>query len=152
MSLHETSQDSENIDLQNAESELTHFAAGIPGFEELRNFKFIAQAEMQPFLWLKSMDEPFISLPVINCLLVNPKMLSNITDDHLMLVGSKERNLIEPYYVLKVNSATKMITANTQAPIIINTQSRQGYQILLDARGVKIDEPLSNLLDAVDED
>jgi flagellar assembly factor FliW len=152
MSVFEDSKEPEKIKLAHAESELTHFAAGIPGFEELKHFKFVAQPDMQPFLWLRSVDEPIVSLPVINCLLVDPKVLSNITDDHLKLIGSKERNLVEPYYVLKVNSATKLITANTKAPIIINTQSRQGYQVLLDVKGVKIDEPLNNLLEALNED
>ncbi len=152
MSLDEAHQDSESANVQDLESELTHFAAGLPGFEELKQFKFVAQAEMQPFLWLRSVDEPFISLPVINCLLLNPKVLSSITNEHLSLIGSSERSQVEPYYVLKVNSNTKTITANTKAPIIVNTESRQGYQILLDVKGVKFDEPLNNLLHAISED
>ena len=152
MSLHEANQESENIDLQNSESEPTYFAAGLPGFEELKRFKFVSQVDMRPFLWLESLDEPSITLPVINCLLVNPEVLSSITDAHLKLIGSRERNLIEPYYVLKVDSATKVITANTKAPIIINTQTRQGYQVLLDEKGVRVDEPLQNLLKSADED
>ncbi len=152
MSVHEASQDPENIDLGTEESELTHFPAGLPGFEDLKRFKFVSQADIRPFLWLKSLDEPTIALPVINCLLVNPEVLSGITDDHLKLIGSSERNLVEPYYVLKVNSTTKLITANTKAPIIVNTQTRQGYQILLDVKGVKVDEPLNNLLKPVDKD
>jgi flagellar assembly factor FliW len=152
MSLHEANQDSQNNDLQSEESEPAHFAAGLPGFEELKRFKFVSHTDMRPFLLLKSLDEPYISLPVINCLLVNPNLLSSITDDHLKLIGSSERNLIEPYYVLKVNTATKVITANTKAPIIIDTKTRQGYQILLDEKGVKVDEPLYNLIKSVDED
>ena len=152
MSLHEANQDSENIDLDSEESEPTYFAAGLPGFEELKTFKFVSHTDMRPFLWLQSLDEPHISLPVINCLLVNSEILSSITDDHLKLIGSSERNLIEPYYVLRVNSATKVITANTKAPIIIDTQTRRGYQVLLDEKGVKVDEPLYNLLKSMDED
>lgn len=125
-----------------------HFPAGLPGFEEYKRFMIVSRNDMRPFLWLRSMDDPELALPIISCLLLNKPVLPHITKEQLSLVGNPSSNEIAPYYILRVDTKEGVITANTKAPVIINSTTKQGYQIFMDSDDLRVDEPLRNLVPA----
>ena len=98
------------------------FPAGLPGFEEHKQFILEGRAELRPFLWLRSVSDKEVALPVISCLLLKKQMLHDITDDHLSLLNNAGRDDIAPYYILRVEPEGGTITANTKAPVIISTK------------------------------
>ncbi len=119
---------------------------GLPGFEEHRQFILESRAEMRPFLWLRSVDDPELALPVISCLLLKKQVQLHISKEELSLIGSPTEDDIAPYYILRVDSKEGIITANTRAPVIINTKSMQGRQVILGRDDLVVDEPLTNLI------
>ncbi len=123
-----------------------HFPAGLPGFEDHKRYVLVSRNDMRPFIWLRSMDDPEVALPLISCLLLKKQVLPYITKEQLSLVGSPSREGIAPYYVLRVDTGEGIITANTKAPIIINSKTKQGYQIFMDQENLRVDEPLVNLI------
>lgn len=123
-----------------------HFPAGLPGFEDHKRYVLVSRNDMRPFLWLRSMDDPEVALPIISCLLLKKQILPYITEEQLSLVGSPSPEEIAPYYVLRVDTKEGIITANTKAPIIINSITKQGYQIFMDQENLRVDEPLVNLI------
>ncbi len=127
-------------------SDPLEFPAGLPGFEEHKQFIFESKAEMRPFLWLRSVDDPEVALPVISCLLLKKQVQLHISKKDLSLIGSPAEGDIAPYYILRVDSKEGTITANTKAPVIINTRSMQGRQIILERDDLVVDEPLTNLV------
>jgi len=128
-----------------ASSEPFHFPAGIPGFEDHKNFILVSRENMRPFLWLQSVDNEEVSLPVISCLLLTRKVLRYMTEEHLALIGTPPKDQVAPYYVLRVDSQAGTITANTKAPIVINLESKEGYQVFMEGDDLRVDEPLANL-------
>jgi len=127
-------------------SDPLEFPAGLPGFEEHKQFIFESRAEMRPFLWLRSVDDPEMALPIISCLLLKKQVLLHISKEELSLIGSPAEADIAPYYILRVDPKEGTITANTKAPVIINTKSMQGRQVILERDGLVVDEPLKNLV------
>ena len=123
-----------------------HFPAGLPGFEDHKRYVLVSRNDMRPFIWLRSMDDPEVALPLISCLLLKKQVLPYITKEQLSLVGSHSPEGIAPYYVLRVDTGEGIITANTKAPIIINSKTKQGYQIFMDQENLRVDEPLVNLI------
>ena len=123
-----------------------HFPAGLPGFEDHKRYVLVSRNDMLPFIWLRSMDDPEVALPLISCLLLKKQVLPYITKEQLSLVGSPSLEGIAPYYVLRVDTGEGIITANTKAPIIINSKTKQGYQIFMDQENLRVDEPLVNLI------
>ncbi len=119
---------------------------GLPGFEEHRQFILESRAEMRPFLWLRSVDDPELALPVISCLLLKKQVQLHISKEELSQIGSPTEDDIAPYYILRVDSKEGTITANTRAPVIINTKSMQGRQVILGRDDLVVDEPLTNLI------
>lgn len=101
---------------------------------------------MRPFLWLQSVDNKEVCLPVISCLLLTKKVLRYMTKEHLALIGTPPKDQVAPYYVLRVDSQAGTITANTKAPIVINLESKEGYQVFMEGDDLRVDEPLADLV------
>jgi len=127
-------------------SDPLEFPTGLPGFEEHKMFILESRAEMRPFLWLRSVDDPEVALPVISCLLLKKQVLLHISKEELSLIGSPTQDDIAPYYILRVDPKEGTITANTRAPVIINTKTMQGRQVILDQDDLRVDELLTNLM------
>ncbi len=127
-------------------SDPLEFPAGLPGFEEHKQFIFESRAEMRPFLWLRSVDDPEMALPIISCFLLKKQVLLHISKEELSLIGHPTEDDIAPYYILRVDPKEGTITANTKAPVIINTKSMQGRQVILELDGLVVNEPLKNLV------
>ena len=127
-------------------SEPIQFPSGLPGFEEHRKFILESRDDLRPFLWLRSIEDPEVALPVISSLLLKRAVLTQLTDEHLSLIGNPAMEHIAPYYVLRVEAENNTITVNTKAPLIIRTDIGQGQQIILDQDDLYFDEPLAALL------
>lgn len=122
------------------------FPAGLPGFEEHKQFILESRIDLRPFLWLRSTRDPEVALPVISCLLLNRQALQHISDEQLSLIGSTAREDIAPYYILRIDPKEGTITVNTKAPVIINTKTMQGCQVILERDDLRVDEPLTDLM------
>jgi flagellar assembly factor FliW len=127
-------------------SEPADFPAGIPGFEDHKKFELVSRADLRPFLWLRSLDDPEVSLPVIDCLLLNRQLLPEINREVLDQIGDPTQEKFESYCVLRVDPDAGTITVNTKAPVVISSQTRRGFQIFLDNPELRLDEPLANLV------
>ena len=94
-----------NIDL----SKCFTFPEGILGFSHLRDFILIDHEQDEIFLYLQNVEEPWITFPVIdNAIKGNERLLSIVTIPN------------DPTYM----------TANLKAPIVLNTETMQGYQVV----------------------
>ncbi|MEE9464414.1 MAG: flagellar assembly protein FliW [Candidatus Neomarinimicrobiota bacterium] len=127
-------------------SEPAHFPAGIPGFEDHKNFQLVTRSDLRPFLWLRSLDDPEVSLPVIDCLLLKKPLLPEINREVLNQIGDPATEKFDAYYVLRVDSTAGTITVNTKAPVVISADTRRGYQVFMDHPDLRMDEPLANLV------
>ena len=127
-------------------SDPLHFPAGLPGFEDHKQFLLIKRPDLRPFQWLQSRDDPQIAFPVISCLLLNRQVFRDISDDHLSLLGHPPLEELAPYYILRVDPEKKTITANTKAPVLISSRTMIGNQVILEGKDLRVDEPLMNLV------
>ncbi len=138
-------QEKESKSDQVEHSDPLDFPAGLPGFEEHNQFVLESRADMRPFLWLRSLSDPDIALLLISCLLLKKQVPIHISNEELQLIGSPSEDDIASYYVLRVDTKEGTITANTRAPVLINTKSMQGRQVILDQEDLRVDEPLANI-------
>lgn len=115
-----------------AENSIIEFAKGILGFEEIKRFAIVLSQASEPIQWLQAIDDPMVSLPIINPFLVAPDYEIDLDDEDLNSIG---RPTIEDILIVSVvvlpEDITKM-TINLSAPIIINMKSMQGRQIVMD--------------------
>ena len=130
-------------------SGILEFSTGLPGFEEHKQFFLESRTDLRPFLWLRSVDDPNVALPVISCLLLKKQVILYLNQNHLKMLGGSSLDEIAPYYILRVDPKKGEITANTKAPVLINPKTMRGRQVILDREDLRVDEPLSNLIASV---
>lgn len=108
---------------------------GLIGFDDYKRYTILYdnEKEERPAIsWLQSMDEPGLALPVISPLLVKQDYNPVVEDELLKGIGElSEENLII-LLTLTVPEDVEQMTTNLKAPIIINSDTRKGVQLIVE--------------------
>lgn len=108
---------------------------GLMGFENYKKYTILydSGADGQPNIsWLQSVEEPGLALPVISPFLVKPDYNPVVEDEVLKPLGELNEENLAIFLVLTVPSRPEEVTANLKAPVIINADTRQGCQIIVE--------------------
>ncbi|WP_026498571.1 flagellar assembly protein FliW [Butyrivibrio sp. WCD2001] len=107
---------------------------GLVGFPDLQKFALIHDKDrpVGSVWYLQSMDDPDIALPVIDPLCVKPNYNPQINEDEVeVLEPLTNKNLLMLVTISVPEDITNM-TANLNAPILINVDTGKGAQIELE--------------------
>ena len=124
------------------DSKLLLFESGIPGLEEYRRFALLKFEESYPIIWLQSIDDGGICLPVMDTFAVLPGYVFDMDDGDvkdLELKGPEELYVVT---VLVIPEDIQGMTANLAAPIVINTATGKAKQIMLGGGDYNIRAPI----------
>jgi len=124
------------------EQDIITFSEGIFGFPHLKRFVLVREAEIEPFIWLLGVDEPYCALPVLD-----PRPTFSDFNPHpdAAPLGRIGLDSFEPALVLVVVVAPTdgaTVTANLLAPIVINPERMIGIQLILSDHRARAKEPL----------
>jgi flagellar assembly factor FliW len=128
--------------LEIPESKVVTFKEGLPGFSQIRRFAVIEMEELKPFQYLQSLDEPFISLFIINPFLIDPSYEFRLTDADMEDVNSTNSAELAVYVVATIPADPNGATLNLMAPIVINDRDRRGKQVILHESKYLVKHPL----------
>ena len=115
------------------------FPEGLIGLGGSR-YTLLAREAGTPFLWLQSLDDPGLALPVTNPHLFFVDYEVKLTDDDVERLDLDENTAVDVYVTVKAAAALEDFTANQRAPILI--WGGQGYQIINQAPGCELRAPL----------
>jgi len=118
------------------------FEDGIPGLEEYKKYALLQFEESYPIVWLQSVEEGGICLPVLNTFTVLDGYVFDIDEGdvkELELKGPEDLHVVS---VLVIPDDIQQMTANLAAPIIINTVTWRAKQILLSGSEYNIRTPV----------
>ena len=124
------------------ESKLILFEEGIPGLEEYKKYALLQFEESYPIIWLQSVEEGAICLPVLDTFTVINDYVFDIEDEdvkHLELKGPEDLHVVS---VVVIPDEIKGMTANLAAPIIINTVLGKAKQIVLSGSNYNVRTPI----------
>ena len=120
-----------------AESDVFVFPWGLPGFEELRHFMVIQLETQDQIIWLQSLDDLTIALP-----LGDPWAFFPDYDPKMPGFARLSLDLQEPedFTILAVMVGTDggPTYMNLMAPIVINLKTRIGRQVPLETTRYKV--------------
>ena len=111
------------------------FENGILGFEDYKNFTLLYdnEGDDKPNIsWFQSLDEASLAIPVINPFLVKPDYNPQVEDELLKPLGVITDDNAVILVTVTVPEEVEKISANMKAPIIINSDTRKGAQIIAD--------------------
>lgn len=124
------------------DSEVIEFPWGLPGFASLRHFLVLQVGGQDGFIWLQSLDDVQIALP-----LADPWQIFDDYEPHLPHYAKVALALDRPddFIILCIVVVTKNaedMTMNLLAPIIINLKTHIGRQIMLEGTEYSIRTPI----------
>ena len=124
------------------ESKLIVFCDDIPGLEEYRRYALLQFEESYPIIWLQSVDEGGICLPVLDTYAVLGGYVFDIDDGDVRELGLNGPEELHVVNVLVIPDDIQHMTVNLAAPIIINTVSGKAKQIILSGNDYNVRAPI----------
>lgn len=123
------------------EKKIIDFPQGIPGLEEIKRFTLIHHDKTYPVSWLQAIDDPCISLPVVNPFLILSDYEFSISDGDMAELSLNKRDDLHIVNVVVIPEKIEDMTVNLAAPILINIGENLGKQIIFDRKNYQIRYP-----------
>jgi len=124
------------------EEKIIEFADGIPGLEQYNRYALLQFEESYPIVWLQSMDEIGICLPVLDTFSVLPDYVFDIDETDVKALELKDPDQLHVVSVVVIPEDIQGMTVNLAAPIIINTITGQARQVVLSGSEYNVRAPV----------
>lgn len=119
-----------------SEDKIFTFEKGIIGFDNFKNYTIIYDAEKgdeASIYWLQSTEEQALAIPMINPIVAKQDYDPVVEDE---LINSLGQNIsdasLEVFVTITVPKNIENMTCNLKAPIILNTDTMKGIQLIAD--------------------
>lgn len=131
------------------------FEKGIIGFEDFKKYTILFDSDDgndAAIMWLQSMEEPSLALPVVKPENIFPEYDPVVEDEIIKNLGSdiQNANLLVLCTLTVPSDLTKM-TCNLKAPVIINADTLKGVQLIADNDDYQVRYPIYDILNAAKE-
>ncbi len=117
------------------DNKIITFESGIIGFDECRHFTLLYDSEkgnQRSIMWLQSVERPELAFPVADPMSISREYNPIVEDEWLEPIGEiKNEEDIYVLVILTVPSDLTRMTANLKAPVIINTGTMKGCQLIV---------------------
>lgn len=127
--------------------------SGLIGFPEMKRFTLIFDSDKEEnggVMWLQSLDEPVFALPVVVPNDIVPDYNPTVNDELLIPLGEMSPENTYVLVTVKVPEKIEEMSINLKAPIIINTDTLKGDQIIVED-DVDVRFPVYDILKAAKE-
>lgn len=133
------------------DSKVITFENGLFGFEDYKKYALLYDCESgnSPAIqWLQSCDEQSLALPVMIPTLVKTDYNPVVEDGILDSLGEWNEESISVLVTVTVPVDLKQMTTNLKAPIIINTDTMKGCQVVAENPDYEIKFRIYDILNA----
>lgn len=115
------------------ENQVITFAEGLIGMPDMRRAVLVPMDEFEPFCWLASIESEKNRFIVVDPNLIfgeyEPFISNDLANDQLQTLA-----------IVKVSSDWAKTTVNLRAPLVINSETRRGAQVILSESDYKFAE------------
>ncbi len=115
------------------------FPEGLIGLGGSR-YALIADKPRAPFLWLQSLDDPGLALPVTNPHDFFADFAVEVVDEDAERLGMDAATAMDVYVTVRAAPTLEDFTVNLKAPILVN--AGQAWQVINQAPGCELRVPL----------
>lgn len=120
-----------NIEVE--EDKIVHFKNGIPAFEDEHEFIIIPYDSESPYLFLQSLSTPDLAFLMTVPFIFFPEYEFEMDDATQGELEIKEQDDMLLYVLITIpGGSIKDMTANLMAPVVLNRNTMQARQVVLD--------------------
>ena len=105
-------------------------------------FALLAQTESSPFLWLHSVDDGGLAVPLTNPWLFFPEYEVRLSDEDAAQLEVDRPEQLDIFCVVRAADELVDFTINLLSPVVIHSDKRIGKQVINEAGGYGVREPL----------
>jgi flagellar assembly factor FliW len=143
-------------DMEISEDKIFTFEKGIIGFEDFKSFTIVFDAEKgdtTSIYWLQSTEEAALAIPMIDPRNVREDYDPIVEDELVNTLGQNIQDAqLEVFTTITVPEDLKKMTCNLKAPIILNTDTMRGIQVIADNEDYLVRFPIYDILDSKRKD
>ncbi|MDJ0840957.1 MAG: flagellar assembly protein FliW [Acidobacteriota bacterium] len=114
------------------EAKVFEFPEGIPGLKGITQYFIIDRVDLAPFKWLQACQPGYLSLMMLDPVLIDNTYKVNFKDEHRKIIGDCEESELLTQAIIVVPEDPKQMTANLLAPLLFNTKTRKGMQVVVE--------------------
>lgn len=118
-----------------ADDKVITLTRGLIGFPQMQHFTLIYDEQKQnrgTIMWFQSLDEPEFAMPVVDPSSICEDYNPTVNDELLSAIGELNDENLYVLVTIKVPSDITKMTINLKGPIIINSDTRLGEQIIVE--------------------
>jgi flagellar assembly factor FliW len=115
------------------------FPEGLIGLAGSR-YALLADDPDAPFMWLQSVEDPSLALPVTNPHRFFADFAVEVVDEDVERLGLDGSSAMDVYVTVRAAPALEEFTANLKAPILV--RAGQAWQVINQAPGCELRVPL----------
>lgn len=113
-----------------SEDRLLTISEGLFGFENYTQYALV-DSDYDPFLWLQSCQDPNLAFLIVDPFLISSNYETDIDDETLLKINIKKPEDIIIMTIVTVPHDGGPITANFQGPLVINKNTKECMQVIL---------------------
>jgi flagellar assembly factor FliW len=122
-----------------ADESVIEFPSGLIGLGGSR-YALVARDEESAFVWLHSVDDPSLALPVTNPWRFFESYTVELSDVEAERIGIDDPAQADVYVTVRAAEALEDFSANLRAPIVIS--GGRGWQVINEAEDAPVRAPL----------
>src|SRR6186997_1384960 len=121
----------QGTELQYDEKDVFTFNEGLIGLPHLQRMVLVNQPDIEPFMWLASLDEEGVALVIADAPGIFPGYAPAVPADCSFSKGLGEDEHPMAFAIVLIAPEWEKATANLRAPIFVSARTRQGAQVIL---------------------
>ena len=118
------------------------FPGGVAGLSHLEWFAILKRRADSVFLWLQSLDDPDVALPIVLPWAFHWDYEIELPDADLRLLGVSSADQLSIYCLVDVGDEMRSATVDLAAPLVINDETHVGRQLRHAGGGYSSRDPL----------
>jgi flagellar assembly factor FliW len=118
------------------------FPDGLIGFPHLRSFRLFEPSGSYPLKFLQSIEESGISFTCIDVAAVKPDYEVPLSEEEAKTLSLEKSEDALVLALVVIPEDARQMTANLAGPLVVNTQTRQGRQIVLNTEHYPLKYPI----------
>lgn len=107
-----------------SEEAIINFSEGLIGIPQIRQAVLIPLPDCEPFCWLAAMNDEKYRFVVVN----PHEIFPDYNPSEFVILNEYETKVL---VIVKISSDWQKTTVNLRAPILINSESNRGVQMVL---------------------
>lgn len=132
----------QGTELPYEEKDIVTFDEGLIGLPHLQRMVVVSQPDIEPFLWLASLDEEGVALVIAEASGIFPDYAPAVPADCSFSEALAEDEHPMSFAIVLLAAEWEKATANLRAPIFVSTRTRRGAQVILPDHTYSVGQPL----------